>query len=71
MVWEAAQDCRMHEIVRGSATHVVTCPRGNESSLLVALVAALGEQGDSRARAASGAVREAAGTGTAPEREEL
>lgn len=37
MIWEVGQDCRTGEVTRGGKTHVVTCPEGDKSSLLVAM----------------------------------
>ena len=37
MIWEVGQDCRLAPTVRGETTHVVTCPEGDDSSLLVAI----------------------------------
>lgn len=37
MIWEVGQDCRMHAVTHGDTTHQVTCPNGEESSLLMAL----------------------------------
>jgi len=37
MIWEVGQDCRLVEVKNpGSNPHVVTCPEGEKSSLLVA-----------------------------------
>ena len=44
MVWEAGQDCRLVEVVRGKDKHVVTCPSGRESSLLAAIQDVLAER---------------------------
>jgi len=40
MVWEVGQDCRVDQVLRGDQVHVTTCPRGEDSSLLSALVGA-------------------------------
>ena len=45
MVWEAGQDCRMVAVKRGGDTHKVTCPNGEQSSLLVAMKAAAAAAG--------------------------
>lgn len=45
MVWEAGQDCRIQEVTRSGQTHVVTCPDGPASSLLVAISEVL-QEGD-------------------------
>jgi len=37
MIWEVGQDCRVKEVKRGPTAHVVTCPKGEESSLLAAI----------------------------------
>jgi GH18 family chitinase len=37
MIWEVGQDCRTGAVTRGGTTHVVTCPDGERSSLLVAM----------------------------------
>ena len=37
MIWEVGQDCRVHAITHGLTTHVVTCPYGEDSSLLTAI----------------------------------
>ena len=41
MIWEAGQDCRIQEVTRNGKTHVVTCPEGPSSSLLVAISEAI------------------------------
>jgi GH18 family chitinase len=41
MIWEAGQDCRVEAVTRHGKTHVVTCPAGPESSLLVAITNAI------------------------------
>jgi len=43
MIWEVGQDCRIEEITHGSTTHVVTCPDGERSSLLVAITDTMAE----------------------------
>ena len=56
MIWEVGQDCRLVAVTHGQTTHGVTCPRGDESSLLMALrgeavvppTAGTGERPDSR-----------------------
>ena len=45
MIWEAGQDCRLEAVERHDKTHVVTCPDGENSSLLVAIAMA-GSVGD-------------------------
>ena len=37
MIWEIGQDCRVQAVTRNDKTHVVTCPRGEEDSLIVAI----------------------------------
>ena len=37
MIWEVGQDCRRHAVTHGETTHAVTCPRGEDSSLLAAM----------------------------------
>lgn len=37
MIWEVGQDCRLAPVTRGGQTHVVTCPEGENSSLLVSI----------------------------------
>ena len=37
MIWEVGQDCRLAPVTRGGQTHDVTCPEGEDSSLLVAI----------------------------------
>lgn len=37
MIWEAGQDCRVESVTRNDKTHGVTCPRGEQDSLLVAI----------------------------------
>jgi GH18 family chitinase len=37
MIWEVGQDCRFVSIVREGKTHGVTCPHGQNSSLLTAI----------------------------------
>ena len=37
MVWEIGQDCRVEAVSHGETVHAKTCPRGEESSLLVAI----------------------------------
>jgi len=37
MIWEVGQDCRVHAITHGLTTHGVTCPYGEDSSLLTAI----------------------------------
>ena len=41
MIWEVGQDCRRRAKVSGDTTHVVTCPRGDDDSLLLAVARAL------------------------------
>lgn len=42
MIWEVGQDCRRNPVVRkGKVEHVATCPKGDDSSLLVALAEAI------------------------------
>jgi GH18 family chitinase len=43
MIWEAGQDCRQEAVTRGGQTHKVTCTAGADSSLLVAMTAAIKE----------------------------
>lgn len=43
MIWEAGQDCRMVAVTHGGKTHGVTCPDGQQSSLLVAMSEAVAE----------------------------
>lgn len=42
MIWEAGQDCRRAAVHRSGKVHAVTCPRGDDSSLLVAISRMLG-----------------------------
>lgn len=49
MIWEVGQDCRLEPVEHGSKTHVRTCP-SDESSLLLAISAALREAGRTRVR---------------------
>jgi len=37
MIWEVGQDCRLEPVTHGPKTHPVTCPNGDESSLLFAI----------------------------------
>ena len=37
MIWEVGQDCRVQAVTHGETIHVKTCPRGEDSSLLVAI----------------------------------
>lgn len=37
MIWEVGQDCRIAAVNRFGRTHAVTCPNGEDSSLLVAI----------------------------------
>ena len=49
MIWEVGQDCRRRAKVTGDTTHVVTCPRGDDDSLLLAVARALpGAERDER-----------------------
>jgi len=38
MIWESGQDCRVDPVRRGDKTHVTTCPNGEHSSLLRAII---------------------------------
>ena len=46
MIWEVGQDCRRAPVTRGGQTHVVTCPAGDDSSLLVAMARVLPEDSE-------------------------
>jgi chitinase len=48
MIWEVGQDCRVAPVTRGGQTHAVTCPEGEDSSLLVAIDRVLKEEERSR-----------------------
>ena len=37
MIWEVGQDCRVGAVTHGEKVHVKTCPKGEDSSLLVAI----------------------------------
>ena len=37
MIWEVGQDCRVQAVTHGATVHVQTCPKGQDSSLLVAI----------------------------------
>jgi len=63
MIWEVGQDCRIHAVKRGTKEHVATCPKGEESSLLVAISRVIKEEGRTRQRRTSSA--------TEPKKEEL
>ena len=52
MIWEAGQDCRTIAVTRNGKTHGVTCPAGDDSSLLVAITRAIAKAGRRRARSA-------------------
>lgn len=67
MIWEVGQDCRLAEVIRGGKTHVVTCPEGPKSSLLVAMqqVIAGAERGLSETKGRTTTVN------NSPEKEEL
>ena len=65
MIWEVGQDCRRNAVVHGETTHAVTCPQGEESSLLASLKEAR-EEADFQS-----AYREAVGGGGGGWRDEL
>ena len=65
MIWEVGQDCRRNAVVHGETTHAVTCPQGEESSLLASLKEAR-EEADFQS-----AYREAVGVGGGGWRDEL
>jgi GH18 family chitinase len=46
MIWEAGQDCRVEAVTRHGKTHMVTCPVGPASSLLVSITVAVQEPPD-------------------------
>ncbi len=45
MIWEVGQDCRLEAVSRGDQTHAMTCPKGEDSSLLIAISRAVKKQG--------------------------
>lgn len=65
MIWEAGQDCRMVAVTHGETTHGVTCPKGRESSLLVAISRALVSAGRAKEAAARAAAKEGGQKGAA------
>ena len=46
MIWEAGQDCRGEAVTRNGRTHVVTCPKPNDSLLLALVKGLKGEAKD-------------------------
>ena len=49
MIWDVGMDCRLQETVHASgSSHVITCPNGADSSLLVAIERAIAERQHAR-----------------------
>jgi chitinase len=44
MIWEVGQDCRVKAVTRWEQTHQVTCPDGEDSSLLMTMKKTINQQ---------------------------
>lgn len=48
MVWESGQDCRVNPVTREGKTHVTTCPKGEDSSLLRAVLRSIAKHASNK-----------------------